>query len=170
MYGSGNSPDPVHSGSTGTSSGAGSHLDSQSTKPTSATDHGSTRTPAAFTYESGNISSTSRVPGGVADDGASTTAIRHGVPGNSQSGSTLTGPSGTNDPLDINKPLPQAPGTAGIGIGGASSTLGSGRDLPDRSVGQYVQLFLAFVLGACSFTTETTSNRRVETKLLIVLW
>ncbi|SLM41414.1 hypothetical protein LPUS_12406 [Lasallia pustulata] len=136
LYGSGNSPDPVHSGSAGASSGAGSHLGSSSTNPTSATGHDSTPAPAAFTYESGNISSTSRVPGGVADDGASTTAIRHGVPGNSQSGSTLTGSSGTSDPLDTNKPLPQAPGSTGTGIGGASSTLGSGRDLPDRSVGQ----------------------------------
>ena len=149
LYGSGKSSDPVHSGTTGTSSGTGSQLGGSSTNPTPATGYDNTRTgTGSNTYDSGNTLSSSRGPGGLADDGASTTAIRHGVSGNPQSGSTLTGSSGTHDPLDTNKPLPQAPGSTGTGIGGASSALGSGRDLPDRSVGQYVQLFFVLILGA----------------------
>lgn len=63
----------------------------------------------------------------------------------------MTGSSGANDLLDTNKPLPQAPGSTGTGLGGASSTLGSGRDLPDRTVGQYVQLLPVSVLDASCF-------------------
>ncbi|KAI4129600.1 MAG: hypothetical protein LQ347_003716 [Umbilicaria vellea] len=138
LYGSGRSSDPVHSGTSGTtSSGPGSHLGGSSTTPSSATGYDNTGTgTGSNTYDSGNTLSSSRAHGGLADDGASTTAIRHGVPGNTQSGSTMTGSSGANDLLDTNKPLPQAPGSTGTGLGGASSTLGSGRDLPDRTVGQ----------------------------------
>lgn len=147
LYGSGKSSDPVHSGTTGTtSSGPGSHLGGSSTNPTSGTGYDNTGVGSGSnTYDSGNTLSSSRAPGGLADDGASTTAIRHGVPGNSQSDSTLTGSSGAYDPLDTNKPLPQAPSSTGTGLGGASSTLGGGRDLPDRTIGQYVQLFPVFI-------------------------
>ena len=152
MYGSGKSSDPVHSGSTGTSTGPSSHLGSSSNNPASTTGYDNTKVgTGSSTYDSGSTLSPSRGAGGLADDGASTTAIRHGVPGNSQSGSTLTGSSATHDPLDTNKPLPEAPGSTGTGIGGTSSTLGSGRDLPDRSVGQYVPPFLVLVLGVCYF-------------------
>lgn len=66
----------------------------------------------------------------------------------------MIGSSGVNDPLDTNKPLPQAPGSTGTSLGGASSTLGSGRDLPDRTVGQYVHLFPLFILGVSCFAAQ----------------
>ena len=161
LYGSGQSSDPVHSGNTGTSSGQGSHFDGSSTNPTAATGYDNTTTgTGANTYGSGNTTSSSRMPGGFDDDVASTTAIRHGVPGNSQSGSTMTGSSGTNEPLDTNKPLPQAPGSTGTGVGGVRSTVGTGRDLPgtDRSMGQYVQPFLVFSFGIFHCMDATVSS------------
>ena len=52
-------------------------------------------------------------PQGVADETSTTASILSGVPGKDQS-SSLTRPSGTNDTLDVNKPLPREPTGAGL--------------------------------------------------------
>ena len=135
MYGSGQSSDPIHSSSTG--SGAGSQFGSSQTPNTEATPLSSNNsTSAADTSSYGNnptasgtgglgssyntapTTSGSRMPGSFDDDDtSSTTAIRSGVTGQSHRGSGLTGSS------DINKPLPNQPGTSNLGSG-AKTTAG----------------------------------------------
>jgi len=72
----------------------------------------------------------SRMPGGFDDDAATTASVRSGVPGQSQSGSNITGTSDSG----LNKPLPREPASAGTGTGAGSSL--TGNSYPDRSVGR----------------------------------
>lgn len=52
-------------------------------------------------------------PRGVIDEASTTASIISGVPGKDQS-SSVTRPSGTNDALDVNKPLPREPTGTGL--------------------------------------------------------
>lgn len=122
MYGSSRSSDPVHSGTTGGASGQGSHLGSSqntsASNPTSGdVSSGYGSNPTAGGHQSsltGNA--TSRFGTSTAfDDGASTASIKSGIQGHSQSGSGLIGSSGSNDPVDTNKPLPITPASGLIG-------------------------------------------------------
>lgn len=127
MYGSGRSSDPVHSGTTGGASGQGSHLGSSqaghnplssASNPTSGdVSSGYGSNPTAGGHQSsltGNATSRSGTSTAF-DDGASTASIKSGIQGHSQSGSGLIGSSGSNDPIDTNKPLPSTPSSGLIG-------------------------------------------------------
>ena len=142
MYGSGQSDDPVHSGTTGTTSGQGSHFDSSTTgagennplgsdtNPTATTGStgydgdtsgtgtqlGSTGVGPSDTYGSGNTFSSSRMPGTFDNDVESTASIKSGVQGAAQSATGLTGTP------DVNKPLPSEPGTGSTGLGSDTTT------------------------------------------------
>lgn len=180
MYGSGTSSDPVHSSTTGGASGQGSHLGSSRSQagqgplssgnnPTSGdVGSGYGNSPTAGAQQpslTGNTTSRSG-PSTAFDDGASTVSIKSGIQGHPQSGSGLIGSSGSIDPLDTNKPLPNTPAsgqtgsntttghhTSGLanrvdprvesdldgssGLGRGSTGAGLiGSGLPDRSVGR----------------------------------
>lgn len=178
MYGSGKSSDPVHSGTAGGTSGPGSHLGSSqaghnplssASNPTSSNvSSGHSSHPISGGQQSGltgNATSHSG-PSAAFDDGASTASIKSGIQGYPQSGSGLIGSSGSNDPVDTNKPLPGTPASGRTGGNTAagphtsalanradprvdsdldgSSGLGrgttgpglTGSGLPDRSVGR----------------------------------
>ena len=130
LYGSGQSDDPVHSGTVHDSSKvSGNPLTSNKTGddtgPTTAfSGYGNAPVPRSNRapedrefYEGSKIGTTgtssSRMPGGF-DDTATTASVKSGVAGEPQSGSTI------HDPLHTNKPLPGEPETAGSGITGAS--------------------------------------------------
>lgn len=142
MYGSGKSSDPVHSGTTGGASGQGSHLGSSqaghnplssANNPTSSeVSSGYGSNPTAGGQQSSLTGNAASRPGLSAafDDGASTASIKSGIQGHPQSGSGLIGSSGSNDPVDTDKPLPSTPA---LGLTGGNTT---GSSLPDRSVGR----------------------------------
>lgn len=126
LYGSGNSSDPLHSGTTGTTgttgatgtsgsttgtTGLGSSTTGTSSHDTSNTasglGSGTTRTHDPLTSTTGSAlgATSGRTAGAYDDDTSSTTAIKGGVPGtNTHSGSALT---------DTNTPLPNEPGRLG---------------------------------------------------------
>lgn len=127
MYGSGQ--DPLL---TGTQSAQTPGQDSQlGGKATTANDPRSSATDPAVSSDYANTEgrdlgtggpssslgkgdqSFSPAPRGVADETSTTASILSGVPGKDQS-SSLTGPAGTNDTLDVNKPLPREPTGAGL--------------------------------------------------------
>lgn len=143
MYGSGVSSDPVHEGTTASSSTPGSHLDkshatghdplSTSANPTSTSGYGSTTSGTGHhsavneqPFSSHGLGTTglnepSSTTGrsGTLDDAATTASIKSGIPGAAQSGSHTTS-SGTYDTLDTNKPLPHKP--TGTELSGQSSS------------------------------------------------
>ncbi len=135
MYGSGKSSDPVHSGTTGGASGQGSHLGSSRSQAGQAPlSSGSNPTygdvgsgygnnPTAGAQQSSLTGNTTLRSGQSTafDDGASTMSIKSGIQGHPQSGSGLIGSSGSNDPLDTNKPLPNTPAS---GLTGGNTTIG----------------------------------------------
>ncbi|KAI9810725.1 MAG: hypothetical protein M1827_006063 [Pycnora praestabilis] len=181
LYGSGQSSDPVHSGTSGSTTGQGSHFGSSRTggtdpstsssnadttgqrygtdAPIGSTDTGNTTSG----YGSGNTTKTSRslMPGHQADDNASIASIKSGVHG-SDPGSGLTGSSATGHDLagDVNKPLPDTPATGATGAGSGLT----GRTLADRSVGSSgydnttgsTGTDRSFPLGSSSGTTGAT--------------
>lgn len=116
MYGSGRSDDPVHTGSN-TVSGEGSHFGSSRTagsEPLTST----TNQPTGM----GGLSEphASRMPGSFDDDAATTASVKSGIPGYSQSGSTITG---ANQPgANTNKALPREPAIGGSGVMGTGSS------------------------------------------------
>ncbi|KAL8647948.1 MAG: hypothetical protein Q9226_006216, partial [Calogaya cf. arnoldii] len=128
MYGTGQSSDPVHTGTgiQATSSHNPNDPMSSSTGPTAS----STREPigqgGTGSIQQGSIPlSSSRTPGTFVDDGGSAMSIKSGHQGNSQE-SKETGTSDTHDPLDTNKPLPREPTTAHTGAPGSSTISGVG--------------------------------------------
>ncbi|MCJ1308723.1 hypothetical protein MMC25_002377 [Agyrium rufum] len=127
LYGTGQSSDPVHSGTsetgqTGSLTGEGSHLSKASHNPTTAGTGSSTTSGYPDTTSSINPTSalssndpystsgtgptgaSSQLPGGFADEDASTTAIRGGVLGDNNLAQG-------NDSFGSNKPLPAEPQT-----------------------------------------------------------
>ena len=147
MYGSGANTDTVRDGTTGSSSGQGSHLEkgratgegplSTSTDPTSTAGYGSSTSGTGHRSAvnehpfsshglgtTGSTESSSRTgTTGAFDDAATTASIKSGVPGNAPSGSHTTS-SGTRDTLDTNKPLPHQPAGAGLSGHSGSTTAG----------------------------------------------
>ncbi|KAL8852552.1 MAG: hypothetical protein Q9221_002548 [Calogaya cf. arnoldii] len=128
MYGSGQSSDPVHTGTgtQATSSHNANDPTSSSTGPTTS----STREPivqgGTGSIQQGSTPlSSSRTPGTFVDDGGSAMSIKSGHQGNSQE-SKITGTSDTHDPLDTNKALPREPTTGYAGAPGSSTTSGVG--------------------------------------------
>ncbi|KAL9597237.1 MAG: hypothetical protein Q9219_005280 [cf. Caloplaca sp. 3 TL-2023] len=124
MYGSGQSGDPVHTGSG--SQATGSDPIASSTHPT----EGSTREPvgqgATGSVQHGSAPlSSSRMPGTFEDDVGSTSSIKSGQPGNTQE-LKMTGVPDTRDPLDTNKALPREPAPGGAGQLGSSYAAGAG--------------------------------------------
>ncbi|KAL8722115.1 MAG: hypothetical protein Q9225_001359 [Loekoesia sp. 1 TL-2023] len=124
MYGSGQSGDPVHSGTQ--SQATSSDPVASSTHPTG----GSTREPigqggTGSVQQGSNPLSSSRMPGTFEDEVGSTSSIKSGLPGNTQE-SKMTGVPETRDPLDTNKALPREPVTASTRGVGTSSAGGAG--------------------------------------------
>lgn len=79
-----------------------------------------------------NVGGTSGGHRTYADDGASTTAIKHGIPGHDTSRRTDVGTSvGGGHAGDTNKPLPHTPAS----FTGSPGTGATGGALPDRTVG-----------------------------------
>lgn len=139
--------DPVKDGTTGTSSGQGSHLErshaagedplSTSTHPTSTSGYGSTTSGTGHQsvvnekpFSSHGLGSTglnepSSATGtsSTLDDAATTASIKSGIAGYPRSGSHTTS-SGTRDTLDTNKPLPHEP--TGTGLSGHSGSTTAG--------------------------------------------
>lgn len=128
MYGSGQSSDPVHTG-TGTQATSSHNANdplSSSTAPTAS----STREPigqgGTGSIQQGSAPlSSSRTPGTFVDDGGSAMSIKSGQQGNSQE-SKITGIPETHDPLDTNKALPREPTTGYTGAHDSSTTSGAG--------------------------------------------
>lgn len=113
MYGSGQSGDPVHTGTT--PQATSSDPVASSTHPTST----STREPVGKggtgSIQQGSTPlSSSRMLGTFDDDVGSTSSIKSGLPGNSH-GYKMTGLPESRDPLDTNKALPREPTTEGAG-------------------------------------------------------
>lgn len=115
-------------------SGQGSHFGagpsndplSSSTNPTSTTGSNLTGTGTHGLLEPHS----SRTPGGVDDDAATTASVSSGIPGRGQTGNTL-GSGAFDSGVDTNKPLPAeprasdggltGPGMTGSGLGGNTS-------------------------------------------------
>lgn len=124
MYGSGQSGDPVHTGSA--SQATSSDPIASSTHPTSTSTREAVGQGGTGSIQQGSAPfSSSRMPGMFDDDVGSTSSIKSGLPGNSQE-SNRTGISDTHDPLDTNKALPREPTTGGTGAYSSSSVAGSG--------------------------------------------
>lgn len=134
MYGSGEDPDLVGTQppqTHGQGSQIGSHDITGKNPPSAATDpavssdygtgegrHLGTSGPPGLTE--GEDHYLSPGPRGVADEMSTTASILSGVPGKDQSSSS-TRPSGTDDALDINKPLPREPTGTGFTNSDSSS-------------------------------------------------
>ncbi|KAL8930097.1 MAG: hypothetical protein Q9172_000182 [Xanthocarpia lactea] len=128
MYGSGQSGDPVHTGtgSQATSSYNANDPLSSSTGPTTS----SAREPVGqggtgSIQQGSNPLASSRTPGTFDDDAGSATSIKSGHPGNDQE-SKITGIPETHGPLDTNKALPREPATGYSGGHDSSTTSGVG--------------------------------------------
>ncbi|KAL8715573.1 MAG: hypothetical protein Q9220_000909 [cf. Caloplaca sp. 1 TL-2023] len=127
MYGSGQSSDPVHSGTGSQAIGSRGPTDpvSSTTAPAMSTAREPVGQGGMGSIQQGSApSSTSQMPGTFEDDGASATSIKSGLPGNSEH-SKMTGLPGSHDPLDTNKALPREPTMGGIERDHPSSTTGS---------------------------------------------
>ncbi|KAL9127515.1 MAG: hypothetical protein Q9217_003625 [Psora testacea] len=129
MYGSGHIDDPVLTGDNNTSSGQGSHFDSNRT---ASNEPLSSSTNPASTSATHGLSEphSSRMPGTFDDDAATTASVKSGIPGTSQSGNNMDGGLGLGSGSNINKPLPQEPVTSGSSTtaGPHSSTIGNRAD------------------------------------------
>ncbi|KAL8779805.1 MAG: hypothetical protein Q9213_006763 [Squamulea squamosa] len=128
MYGSGQSGDPVHTGtgSQATSSHNPSDLLSTSTAPTNP----SAREPigqggSGSIQQGSNPLPSSHTQGTLDDDAGSAMSIKSGQPGNSQE-SKITGIPETHGPLDTNKALPREPTTGYTGGHDSLTTSGVG--------------------------------------------
>ncbi|KAL8699571.1 MAG: hypothetical protein Q9224_001350 [Gallowayella concinna] len=123
MYGSGQSGDPVHTG-TG-SQATSSHNTNNPLSSSNTTAASSAREPIGqggigSIQQNSNPTSSSNIPGTFDDDAGSALSIKSGQLGTSQE-TKMTGLPETHDPLDTNKPLPREPTTGGMS-GLASST------------------------------------------------
>ena len=124
MYGSGQSGDPVHTG-TGSEATRSDPIAS-STHPTGNT----SRDPVgqggtSSTQQGQNPLSSSTMPGAFEDDVESTSSVKSGLPGNSRD-FKMTGVPDTRDPLDTNKALPREPATGDTRGFGTTSEAGAG--------------------------------------------
>lgn len=128
MYGSGQSSDPVHTG-TGTQATSSHNAKdplSSSTAPTASSAREPVGQGGTGSIQQGSAPlSSSRTPGTFVDDGGSAMSIKSGRQGNSQE-SKITGIPETHDPLDTNKALPREPATGYSGAHDSSTTSGVG--------------------------------------------
>ncbi|KAL8992976.1 MAG: hypothetical protein Q9169_006689 [Polycauliona sp. 2 TL-2023] len=122
MYGSGQTADPVHSG---TGSQANNPLSSDSGPSTSSAREPVGQGGTGSIQQGSTPLSSSRTPGTFVDDGGSAMSIKSGQQGNSQE-SKITGMPDTHDSLDTNKPLPHEPTTGLTGAPHSSTTSGVG--------------------------------------------
>ncbi|KAL8675511.1 MAG: hypothetical protein Q9168_000023 [Polycauliona sp. 1 TL-2023] len=113
MYGSGQSADPVHTGTGSPATTTSSAREPVGQGGTGSIQQGSTPL------------SSSRTPGTFVDDGGSAMSIKSGQQGNTQE-SKLAGIPPTHDPLDTNKALPREPTTGPTGAHTSSTTSGVG--------------------------------------------
>ena len=128
MYGSGQSGDPVHTGtgSQATSSyNANDPLSSSSGPTTSSAREPVGQGGTGSIQQGSNPLSSSRTPGTFDDDAGSATSIKSGHPGNDRE-SKITGIPETDGPLDTNKALPREPATGYSGRHDSSTTPGVG--------------------------------------------
>ncbi|KAL8943227.1 MAG: hypothetical protein Q9216_001215 [Gyalolechia sp. 2 TL-2023] len=142
MYGSGQSGDPVHTGSA--PQATSSDPIASSTHPTTA----STREPigqgGTGSIQQGSTPlSSSRMPGTFDDDVGSTSSIKSGLPGNSHESKT-TGIPETRDRLNTDKDLPREPAAGGTGAYSSSHPAPSGPH---------------------SFTSATKTDPRIDNEL-----
>lgn len=128
MYGSGQSDDPVH---TGTGTQATSSHNTNNPIPSSTEPAGNTSRDPVGQGGIGSVQqgsqpvSSSRMPGTSDDDVGSTSSIKSGVPGSNQESRVIGAPE-THDTLDTNKPLPHEPTTGAAHEQGSSTTSGVG--------------------------------------------